>query len=119
MVHTVTIRYKKKTLYKAKVYTNIFLLAKGLRFSKPLQKNQALLLASSAENLQTIDMFFVFFPIDAIWLNKNKKVIHIVRNIRPFTVAVSSPKPAQYILECPANSTKQVKINTTLVFSNK
>lgn len=100
-----------KKIKITKEYRNIFALAKGLRFSRPLRKNQNLLLVSSKENLQTIDMLFVFFPIDAIWLDKNKKVIHIVRDIKPFTLAVSSPKKAKYILECPANSAKEIRIN--------
>jgi len=110
---------KKKKTFTAKVYNSLILIYKGLRFSNPLKKHQALLLASSKENLQSIDMLFVFFPIDAIWLDKNKRIIHIARNIRPFTLSITSPKKAQYILECPANSTQQIRINTPLTFSMK
>jgi len=115
-MNTVKILYREKLCYKAKVYQSPLLLLKGLRCSSRLKKNEALLLTSSKENLQSIDMLFVFFSIDAVWLDKSKRVFHIVRNIKPWTVAVSSPKKAQYILECPANTTKQIKLNTTLTF---
>ena len=92
------------------------MLAKGLRFSQPLQKNEGLLLASTKENLAAIDMLFVFFPIDVIWLDKNKKIIHVVRNIKPFTLSVSAPKKAQYILECQADSTNYLKVKDKLSF---
>lgn len=117
MSTSINILKKRKLVTKAKTYNNPLLLAKGLRFSSPLQKGQALLLASATENLQTIDMLFVFFPIDALWLDKHKRVIHIVRNIKPFTLAVSSPKKAQYILECPANSIKGIRQNDQLSFA--
>ncbi|MBI1972768.1 DUF192 domain-containing protein [Candidatus Woesearchaeota archaeon] len=113
----VKIFLKKKCIVDARVYHHPLLLLKGLRFSLPLQKGQALLLASPKENLQTIDMLFVFFPIDALWLDKNKKVIHIARNIAPFTPYIASPIPAQYILECPANSTAAISCNQKLSFS--
>src|SRR3989344_6072841 len=114
MCKVITIFRNKKKVVIAKVYQSIILLAKGLRFSKPLKKNEALLLASSREDLQTIDMLFVFFSIDAVWLDKDKRVIHIVRNIKPFTIAISSPKRAQYILECLANYTAALKRNDRL-----
>lgn len=110
------IKKRNQRLWTAKIYRSSFMLAKGLRFSKPLQKNQALLLASSKENLQTIDMLFVFFPIDVLWLDKNKHVIHIVRDIQPFTLAVSAPKKARYILECPSGSTRKIKLRDALSF---
>ena len=106
----------KKLFVKAKIYRHPLLLAKGLRFSRPLKKDEALLLASSRENLQTIDMLFVFFPIDAVWLDKHKRVVHRVCNIKPFTVAVSSPRKAQYILECPANTASAIKRGEKLSF---
>ncbi|HLC72258.1 MAG TPA: DUF192 domain-containing protein [Candidatus Nanoarchaeia archaeon] len=113
---SIIVRKKKNILFKAKVYTSALLLAKGLRFSRPLKKNQALLLSSARENLFAIDMLFVFFPIDAVWLDKRKKIIHIVRNIKPFTWYAAPPRKAQYILECPANASKYLKVNQLLSF---
>lgn len=116
MTARISIRHKEKTILNAKVYSSLLLLAKGLRFSKSLKRNQALLLASSKENLQTIDMLFVFFPIDALWLDKNKRVVYIARNIKPFTCAVTAPKKARYILECQANTTHAIKRNDKISF---
>ncbi|MDP1695075.1 MAG: DUF192 domain-containing protein [Candidatus Woesearchaeota archaeon] len=112
----VIIKIGEKLFVKAKVYQNILLLAKGLRFSSPLKNKQGLLLASPKEDLGAIDMHFVFFPIDVVWLDKNKKIIHIARKVQPFTPYVAPPKKAQYILECQANSTNHLKVKDKLSF---
>lgn len=106
----------KNLLVKAKVYQNIFLLAKGLRFSPPLKKKEGLLLVSSTENLIAIDMLFVFFSIDVIWLDKQKEVIYVARNVKPFTPYVAPPRKARYILECQADSTQSIKVKDRLSF---
>ncbi len=112
----ILVRKGKQILVKAKVYQNIFLLAKGLRFSPPLKKKEGLLLVSSTENLIAIDMLFVFFPIDVIWLDKQKEVIYVARNVQPFTLSVVPPKKAQYILECQTQSTIKLKVKDKLSF---
>ena len=45
-------------------------------------------------------MFFVFFPINILWLNKEKRVIAIRKRVMPFSL-VKIDKPAQYIIESP------------------
>lgn len=53
-------------------------------------------------------MFFVFFPIDLIFLDKNKKVIEIKENFRPFTIYNSSKK-AMYVIECGDGTVKKTR----------
>ena len=43
-------------------------------------------------------MFFVFFPIDVLFLDKNKKIIEIKKNLRPFSFYYSKNK-AKYVAE--------------------
>ncbi len=70
---------------------------KGLMFSKP----KILAFRFSKEQRHLLHMFFVFFPIDVLFLDKNKTVIEIKKNFRPFTVYNSKEK-AMYVIEIPA-----------------
>lgn len=65
---------------------------RGLMFSK--KKN--LLFVFDKEKPIFIHMFFVFFPINIYYFNKNKKLIEKVRAY-PFTIL--KPRKAKYILE--------------------
>jgi uncharacterized membrane protein (UPF0127 family) len=101
-----------------KTCKDIFSRGKGLRFSKPLKKGQAMLFISPEESClyTSIDMFFVFFSIDIIWLNSDKEIIDIRRNIKPFTPLVTPKKPAKYVIELPVNSSNFLKIGNKLKF---
>ena len=72
------IRLNKKIIAtNAKQVKNIFSQAIGLRFSK--QKN--LIFDFKEERKEIIDMFFVFYPIDIVFLNKNKPSYQHLRQI--------------------------------------
>lgn len=90
-----TIRYASTQLKKAI----------GLMFSKE-RKHEALIFKFKTERLQSLHMFFVFYPIDLIFLNENKEIIELKENFKPFTCYTSKEK-AQYILELPINTIKQ------------
>jgi uncharacterized membrane protein (UPF0127 family) len=77
----------------------------GLRFSK--QKN--LIFDFKKEKKEVIDMFFVCYPIDLIFLDKDKKVIELKRNFRPFEF-YKNKKPARYMIELKNNSIKEKSI---------
>ena len=102
-----------------KVCKDIFSRSKGLRFSKRLKKGQAILLIATEESIfeTIIDMFFVFFSIDIIWLDKNKRVVDIRRNVKPFSPLIMPLKPAKYVIELPKNASKHVKINDVIKFN--
>ena len=108
--------HKKRVLAFTKVCSSPLSKAHGLMFSFPLKPKQGIMLSSDKEDLNTIHMFFVFFSIDAIWLDKSKRVIHVVRGIKPFTILVKPPRLAQYIIELPKNSTRGIKIGDKLFF---
>ena len=97
---------------KVKYCGTFFSRLKGLMFSRRLKKGEALILEAVHENVleTTIHMFFVFFPIDVIWLNKNKKVVDIKRNVKPFMLWISPRDKAKYIIELPKGITKSIKI---------
>ena len=43
-------------------------------------------------------MFFVFFPIDMYWFDKNMKEVDKKEKLKPFSIAIPKKK-ARYILE--------------------
>lgn len=69
---------------------------RGLMFSKP--KNLIFELDKETRYGATVHMFFVFFPIDVYWLNKNKEIVDKKLNLKPFQIAVPKNK-AKYIVE--------------------
>lgn len=52
----------------------------GLMFSKKLPDCDGLLI----EPCNSIHTFFMRYPIDVIFLDRNKKIVKIVRNIKPW-----------------------------------
>lgn len=101
-----------------KRYTNIFSKTKGLRFAKRLEEGQAIILETEKESIlgTAIDMLFVFFPIDVLWLDKEKKVVDIRRNVKPFTPMIAPKKPAKYIIEMKTGMTNNIKIGDKIRF---
>ena len=77
-----------------KVCRGFFSKAKGLMFSK--RKN--LVFVFDDEKRRSLHMFFVFFPIDVLFLDKDKKIIEIRKNLKPFGFYKSKEK-AMYVVE--------------------
>lgn len=65
----------------------------GLRFSK--RKN--LLFVFDKERRVVVDMFFVFYPITILYMNKDKEIIDI-KKAKPFRIYFSNKK-VKYIIE--------------------
>ena len=53
-------------------------------------------------------MFFVFYPIDVLFLDKYKKVVEVKENFRPFEFYTPKNK-ALYTIELPQNTIKKTK----------
>lgn len=56
-----------------------------------------------------LHMFFVFTPIDVIWLDAGKKVVEMKEGFRPFCY-YSPAQKAQYVIELPPGIISQKKI---------
>src|SRR5690606_37739029 len=56
---------------------------KGLSGIGQLQKNEGMLFVYKEDGLHGVWMKDMKMSIDAIWLDKNKKVVHIVQQISP------------------------------------
>ncbi len=75
--------------------------ATGLMFSR--KTNKSLIFTYDKEKKESLHMLFVFYPIDVIFLDKDKKVVEIKENFKPFTFYNPKHK-AQYIIELPSGT---------------
>jgi uncharacterized protein len=68
--------------------------ARGLMFSR--RKN--LVFVFGKEQYVPLHNFFVFFPIDVIFLDRNKKIVDLKSSFKPCTIYNPKHK-SQYVLE--------------------
>ena len=98
---------KNKILAKNKRFLNTeFQKFMGVMFAKKL--NKGLIFVFRKEKLISLHMFFVFYPIDALFLDKKKKVVQLKESFKPFRALISK-KPAKYVLELPEGTIKKSK----------
>lgn len=83
----------------------------GFMFRFP--KNDGLLFIFNKEKFITLHTFFVFRKLDIIYLNKNKKIIKILKNVFPFTFYIP-PVKCKYILEL--KDLKTLQLNDKISF---
>jgi hypothetical protein len=85
---------------------------RGLMFSR---KNN-LIFVLDKERIIGLHMVFVFFPIDVLFLDKDKKIIEIKKNLKPFSFYISKKK-AKYVVEIAKNRKKDYKIGEKINFT--
>lgn len=90
---------------------------KGLGGKDSIADNEGLMMNFSSDSKWGIWMKDMKFPIDIVWLDSNKKVVDIVKNVKPDepTGTVHRPrKPARYVLEFKAGTVdnKAIHINS-------
>ena len=76
------------------ICNSFFSQARGLMF----RKKQNLIMTFNRERKVSLHMFLVFYPIDVLILNKNKEIVEIKRNFKPFTFWHSKEK-GKFIVE--------------------
>ena len=81
--------------YKAKVARNLFERIRGLIGTKDLSSDEGMLILKC----NAIHTFFMSFPIDAIFLDKNDNVVKTVKNIRPWRFFIWGGFKAVKVLE--------------------
>lgn len=89
----------------------------GLQFRRQLNPGEALLLVMSKESIAqtSIHMFFVFFPIAAVWINE-AGLVTSVQLAKPWRPYYASPEPARYVLETSPAFLKKVKVGDEVDF---
>ena len=89
----------------AKACKSIFSKAMGLMFSK---KPKTLVFIFKKEKIIPLHMLFVFFPIDILFLDKDKEIVEIKESLKPFSF-YTPKKKAMYIIELPEGAIKETK----------
>lgn len=99
---------------------------KGLMFRKDLPEGRAMLFIFPKEDYYGFWMKNTLIPLDILWINKDKKIVGILRNARPCVVDNGMPcpafkptKPSKYVLEVNAGFVDQngLKTGDELTFS--
>lgn len=89
----------------------------GFQFRRRLNPGEALILAKDKDSIgsSSIHMFFVFFPIAAIWINSNGKITS-AQLAKPWRPYYASPEPACYVLETSPDFLEKISVGENLEF---
>lgn len=95
----------------------------GLSGTSQIAADEALVFDFLAEDRWGIWMKDMNYPIDIVWLDGDKNVIHIVKDAQPSsypTVTYRPAEPAKYVIELKAGvtSAKRITIGTHAVFDS-
>jgi len=88
---------------------NFFSRLKGLIGSNPLKKNEGLLISPC----QQVHTHFMGYSIDIVFLDKQFKILHIVREMKPWRFS-KFIKSAYYVLELQAHASQHLEIGEYL-----
>ena len=88
--------------------------ARGLMFSKQ-KKDFGLIFEFKKLNFISLHMFFVFYPIDVLFLDEDKTLVEKKVNFKPFTF-YKSKKKVKYIIELPIKTGNKVNIGDKINF---
>jgi uncharacterized protein len=102
---------RKNFKIKLKIANKPWQRLKGLMFEDLKKFDYALLFEFPKESVFgcSIHMIFVFFPIDVLFLNKEKKVVDKI-TLLPFTPNYTPKKASKYIIEMPQGKAKKIKL---------
>ncbi len=82
--------------------------AQGLMFRKKMDFDQGMLFIYSEEGFYSFWMKNMVIPLDLIWLDRDKRIVHMEGNVPPCEQepcpTYTSKVPAQFILELKAGS---------------
>lgn len=107
-------RSRKQVIVEKKHVCRGLSKAIGLMFSTRNKiDNCAFIFEFSREKKLSFHMFFVFYPVDIVFLDRNKRVVEYKQGFKPFTAYCSKEK-AKFAIELPENSAKLFKVNDIL-----
>lgn len=112
-----------KAILRAEVANTDALRQRGLSGRSELGKDEAMLFVFDSDSNAPIWMKDMKIPIDIIWLDAKKKVVHVQHNVVPDAEpheTYRSPVPARYVLELSAGGAKQngIKIGVAARFDD-
>jgi hypothetical protein len=106
---------EKLVINKVKLCKNVFCQSKGLMFSK--KPDFGLVFVFKSEKRRSLHMFFVFYPIDVLFLGSDKKVVEIKESFMPFAVYYPRKK-SKFVIELPSGAIKksETQVGDTISF---
>ena len=113
-----------KGTFRAEVADTDETRARGLGGRQELGKSEGMLFVTEKDGDIPIWMKDMRIPIDIVWLDAKKKVVHVKRDAWPDNEpheVYHTPVPARYVLELPAGSAKEhsIKPGVTARFSTE
>ncbi|MGM5484420.1 MAG: DUF192 domain-containing protein [Nanobdellota archaeon] len=87
--------------------------ALGLMFRTGLKR--PLIFHFDKEQMIPLHMLFVFFPIDVLFLDENRKIVEIKKDFRPFTF-YTPEKRAKYVVELKKGGAEKARIGERVDF---
>jgi uncharacterized membrane protein (UPF0127 family) len=90
---------------------------RGLQFRGRLKPGEALILVHPKDGVRStsIHMFFVFFPIAAVWIN-GQGVVTSAQVAKPWRPYYASTSPARYVLETAPDFLDTVSVGDEVKF---
>jgi uncharacterized membrane protein (UPF0127 family) len=90
---------------------------RGLQFRRGLKPGEALIITKAKDSVasSSIHMFFVVFPIAAVWVNSEGRVTSAQLAL-PWRPYYASPEPARHVIETSPDFLECVKVGDYLDF---
>ncbi len=85
---------------KVKTVKGAFGKALGLMFKRDVDHALLMDFEKTRKNI-TLHSFFVFFKFHCVFLDEEKNIVEIEKEVVPFTMGISTEKRARYVLEIP------------------
>ncbi len=89
--------------------------ARGLMFREKLLPDQGMLFVFEIEDYHSFWMKNTLIALDMLWLDKDKRIVHIERDVQPCRVdpcpSYTPKRPGSYVLELKAGSAERLKLN--------
>jgi hypothetical protein len=88
----------------------------GLQFHKKIYDEAHVFLFDEKKKV-ALTMWFVFFPIDVLYLDEKKRIVEIKENFKPFANYFPK-KESLFVIELPQGTIKEkkLKLNEEMIF---
>ncbi|MDD5750807.1 MAG: DUF192 domain-containing protein [Candidatus Pacebacteria bacterium] len=102
----------KEVCFEAEIAKTGIAQAKGLMFRKSLGEREGMLFVFKNEGFHSFWMKNTLIPLDIIFLDKNKKVVQIIKAAQPCQSekcpSYRNQQPSQYVLEINAGTADKI-----------
>ncbi len=111
---------KKKIIDDARLASGFWGNFRGLMFEREENFDYALVFELPLETRlgASVHMMFVFFPIDIVFLNAQKKVVDKA-TLRPWALNYTPRVPAKYFVEMPLGCARKINIGNSISWQRK